>query len=152
MEKKRLNLLISMALLITAMVIIHLIYSGIHSNNLANEVTFADGLKIVDGVVGTGETANSGMIVSVNYIGKLSNGTKFDSSYDHGEPFSFLLGSGSVIRGWEEGLVGMRVGGKRTLIIPPELGYGGQNVGNGLIPPNSTLVFEIELLQVRASN
>ena len=114
--------------------------------------TYPDGLQITDNIVGTGETANKGMMVTVNYVGKLSNGTKFDSSYDHGEPFSFLLGSGSVIRGWEEGLVGMKVGGKRTLTIPPALGYGSQNVGNGLIPPNSTLVFEIDLVAVKPAN
>lgn len=103
-------------------------------------------LKIEDIKVGDGEEALIGKKVTVNYIGSLPDGTKFDSSYDRGIPFSFNLGSGQVIRGWDEGLVGMRVGGKRRLIIPPSLGYGNQAVGS--IPPNSTLIFEVELLSV----
>ena len=108
------------------------------------------GLRIQDETVGTGAEAVSGKIITVNYTGTLTNGNKFDSSYDRGTSFSFVLGAGQVIQGWEEGVAGMKVGGKRKLVIPPELGYGNQNVGNGLIPPNSTLIFEVELLDVQS--
>ena len=112
-----------------------------------NEVTTPSGLKYTDDQVGTGATAESGKTVSVHYTGWLLNGTKFDSSRDRGQPFNFPLGAGRVIKGWDEGVAGMRVGGKRTLIIPPDLGYGAR--GTGPIPPNSTLKFEVELLDVR---
>ena len=105
-------------------------------------------LKIEDLTVGTGAEAVNGKTVTVNYSGTLTNGTKFDSSYDRGAPFQFVLGAGQVIQGWELGVAGMKVGGKRKLIIPPALGYGDRNIGNGLIPPNSTLIFEVELLGV----
>lgn len=104
-------------------------------------------LKIEDLVKGTGAEAKSGNFVTVNYKGTLVDGTKFDSSYDRGEPFSFNLGSGQVIKGWDLGVLGMKVGGKRKLTIPSDLGYGTRGAGN-LIPPNSTLVFEVELLKV----
>jgi len=99
-----------------------------------------------DLVVGTGATAAAGDVVTVNYVGTLTNGTKFDSSYDRNAPYTFRLGAGSVIAGWDQGVVGMKVGGKRRLTIPPSLGYGSQ--ANGPIPPNSTLIFEIELLSI----
>jgi FKBP-type peptidyl-prolyl cis-trans isomerase len=99
-----------------------------------------------DLVVGTGDEAVSGKTVTVNYVGTLTDGTKFDASADHGQPFSFQLGAGRVIEGWDKGVVGMKVGGKRKLTIPPDMGYGAQAVGS--IPANSTLVFEIELLKV----
>jgi len=99
-----------------------------------------------DLVVGTGATAAAGDVVTVNYVGTLTNGTKFDSSYDRNQPFTFRLGAGQVIAGWDQGVVGMKVGGKRRLTIPPNLGYGSQ--ANGPIPANSTLVFEIELLSI----
>ena len=107
----------------------------------------ASGLYIQDLTVGTGDEATSGATVTVHYEGWLSSGTKFDSSRDRDEPFSFLLGAGRVIRGWDEGVAGMRVGGIRKLVIPPALGYG---VGGSLptIPGNATLVFDIELLEV----
>ena len=107
----------------------------------------ASGLYIQDLTVGTGDEATSGATVTVHYEGWLSNGTKFDSSRDRNEPFSFLLGAGRVIQGWDEGVAGMRVGGIRKLVIPPALGYG---VGGSLptIPGNATLVFDIELLEV----
>ena len=88
------------------------------------------------------------MSVTVNYTGWLTDGTKFDSSLDQGKPFTFSLGGGNVIRGWDEGVKGMRVGGKRKLTIPPDLGYGAAGAGS-TIPPNSTLVFEVELLKVQ---
>jgi peptidylprolyl isomerase len=104
-------------------------------------------LKVEDMVVGTGKEAKSGDTVVVNYLGTLENGTKFDSSYDRNEPFETQIGVGSVIQGWDQGIPGMKVGGKRKLTIPPELGYGSRNLGT--IPPNSTLIFEVELLEVK---
>ena len=107
-----------------------------------------DGLKYTDDQVGTGAEAVAGKTVSVHYTGWLLDGTKFDSSKDRGQAFSFPLGGGRVIKGWDEGVAGMKVGGKRTLIIPPSLGYGASGAG-GVIPPNATLKFEVELLEVR---
>jgi FKBP-type peptidyl-prolyl cis-trans isomerase len=112
------------------------------------EVTTASGLKYVDLIVGTGREAAAGALVSVHYTGWLTNGTKFDSSVDRREPFSFPLGGGKVIRGWDEGVAGMKVGGKRKLTIPPQLGYGSRGAG-GVIPPNATLVFDVELLEIK---
>ncbi len=114
--------------------------------NLGAMTKTASGLYVQDLTVGTGDEATSGVTVTVHYEGWLSNGTKFDSSRDRNEPFSFLLGAGFVIQGWDEGLVGVRVGGFRKLVIPPGLGYG----VNGFltIPGNATLVFDIELLEV----
>lgn len=112
-------------------------------------IDLGGGLLVQDLVVGTGDGAKKGETISVNYVGTLSDGKKFDSSYDRGEPFIFPLGAGQVIKGWDLGVVGMKVGGKRKLTIPPSFGYGSQNVGNGLIPPNSTLIFEVELLGVQ---
>lgn len=104
-------------------------------------------LIIEDLVVGTGPEAKEGSLITVNYSGTLLEGTKFDSSYDSGVPFSFTLGAGEVIAGWDQGFNGMKVGGKRKLTIPSHLGYGERGAG-ALIPPNSTLVFEVELLKV----
>ena len=106
-----------------------------------------DGLQYWDITVGTGTQANSGKTVTVNYTGWLTNGKKFDSSVDRGTPFKFKLGAMQVIKGWDEGVAGMKIGGKRQLKIPPELGYGAQGAG-GVIPPNSTLIFDVELLDV----
>ena len=112
----------------------------------------ADGLNYTDTTVGTGAEATKGQKVSVHYTGWLYNngakGAKFDSSLDRGQPFSFALGAGQVIRGWDEGVAGMKIGGKRTLIIPPALGYGARGAG-GAIPPNATLMFDVELLGVQ---
>lgn len=104
-------------------------------------------LKIEDVVVGKGAEAKSGNLVTVEYTGWLTDGTKFDSSLDSGQPFEFTLGQGKVIQGWDQGVAGMKVGGKRKLTIPPALGYGAQGSG-GVIPPNATLVFDVELLAV----
>ena len=104
-------------------------------------------MKIEDLVVGTGATAKAGDQVSVHYTGWLTDGTKFDSSLDRGEPFAFTLGQGQVIEGWDKGVEGMKVGGKRKLTIPPAMAYGDQGAGDA-IPPNATLVFEVELLAV----
>lgn len=109
-------------------------------------VTTPSGLRYVDEVVGTGDSPSAGKKVRVHYTGTLTDGTKFDSSVDRGTPFEFVIGVGQVIRGWDEGVMSMRVGGKRKLIIPPALGYGPS--GTGKIPPNSTLNFDVELLGV----
>lgn len=105
-------------------------------------------LIIEELVVGNGATATAGQTVSVHYTGWLTDGTKFDSSLDRNDPFEFRLGAGQVIAGWDQGVAGMQIGGKRKLTIPPELGYGSRGAG-GVIPPNATLVFEVELLGLR---
>ena len=112
----------------------------------AKERTTPSGLRITDLVIGDGPEATSGETVSVNYRGTLENGKEFDSSYGRG-PFSFPLGAGRVIKGWDEGVAGMQVGGKRKLVIPPDLAYGERGAG-GVIPPNATLIFEVELLKI----
>lgn len=106
-------------------------------------------LQIVDEVIGTGDPVKTGNVVSVQYRGMFEDGIEFDSSYKRNEPFSFTVGTGSVIRGWDQGILGMRVGGRRKLVVPPELGYGSTGTGGGAIPPNATLVFEIELLEIK---
>ena len=114
----------------------------------AKERITDSGLRITDLVIGDGPEARSGQTVVVHYRGTLENGTQFDASYDRGTPFSFPLGAGRVIKGWDEGVAGMQVGGKRKLVIPADLGYGARGAG-GVIPPNATLIFEVELLEIR---
>ena len=118
----------------------------------ASVVTTKSGLKYVDEKAGTGTEAVSGKTVNVHYTGWLNEkgqkGKKFDSSLDRGQPFAFSLGAGMVIRGWDEGVAGMKVGGKRTLMIPASLGYGARGAG-GAIPPNADLIFDVELLDVK---
>jgi FKBP-type peptidyl-prolyl cis-trans isomerase len=109
-----------------------------------------EGVQIEDKIVGTGDAATSGQSVTVHYTGTLTDGKKFDSSVDRGQPFTFVLGSGMVIKGWDIGVEGMKPGGKRVLTIPADKAYGDKAVGNGLIPANSTLIFEVELLKVGA--
>jgi peptidylprolyl isomerase len=106
--------------------------------------TTASGLQYIDEQVGEGASIQSGQNVQVHYTGWLTNGTKFDSSRDRGEPFAFPVGGGRVIRGWDEGVATMKIGGKRRLIVPPDLGYGARGIGP--IPPNSTLIFDVEAL------
>ncbi len=110
--------------------------------------TMMGGLEYWDIKEGTGPVAKSGQTVSVHYTGWLTNGKKFDSSVDRGKPFEFQLGGGQVIKGWDEGVAGMKVGGKRQLRIPPELGYGERGAG-GVIPANATLIFDVELMGIK---
>jgi FKBP-type peptidyl-prolyl cis-trans isomerase len=124
------------------------------NTNAPTKVT-GDGVKTPSGLtywdirVGTGEVAKEGSRVRVHYTGWLTNGKKFDSSVDAGQPFDFRIGNGEVIKGWEEGVAGMRVGGKRQLRIPPGLGYGAEGTPGGPIPPNATLIFDVQLLGVQ---
>jgi peptidylprolyl isomerase len=126
--------------------------SPLHAQTAGNVTTMPDGLKIIDVKVGTGATPKTGQTCVMHYTGWLyENGTKgkkFDSSVDRNEPFEFAIGTGNVIKGWDEGVITMKVGGKRTLIIPPALGYGARGAG-GVIPPNATLMFDVELLSVK---
>lgn len=118
------------------------------NNNLNMETPPTSGkLEIQDIVVGTGLTAESGKYATVNYIGAFTDGRKFDSSYDSGRPINFQIGSGELIPGFDKGIIGMKVGGKRRLIIPPDLAYGKD--GYGPIPPNTTLIFEIDLVEIK---
>ena len=105
------------------------------------------GMKVEILTQGTGEGAKAGDLITVNYVGTLEDGTKFDSSIDRGQPFAFTLGQNSVIQGWEQGLLGMKPGEKRKLTIPPELAYGEQGAG-GVIPPNATLIFEVDMISI----
>ena len=114
----------------------------------ADAAELPDGLCYVDTKVGDGPEVKKGDVLSMNYVGKLADGTVFDESAKHGGPFEFKLGAGAVIQGWDEGIVGMRVGGKRTLTIPPELGYGEAGYPP-VIPPNATLVFDVEVVSVK---
>ena len=119
---------------------------GSDTTTAPQETLIVGDLVVEDLVVGDGPVAEAGDTVNVHYVGRLQNGTQFDSSYDGGVPFTFTAGTGQVIAGWDQGVPGMRVGGTRRLTIPPNLGYGLNPVG--VIPPNSTLVFEVELLSI----
>ena len=121
------------------------------TNQPATTTMTSDKLQVTDETVGTGATAEPGDTVTVQYVGALTDGTVFDASANHGtQGFTFTLGAGQVIKGWDEGLVGMKVGGKRTLVIPPSLAYGNQAIG-GVIPANSTLIFQVQLVNVQKS-
>jgi peptidylprolyl isomerase len=120
---------------------------GLPGTGAGAEVTTPSGLKYTDLVVGTGPSPRTGQTAVVHYTGTLTDGTKFDSSVDKGQPYSFPLGMGSVIKGWDEGVATMKVGGKRHLVVPPALGYG--PMARPGIPANSTLVFDVELLDVK---
>jgi peptidylprolyl isomerase len=147
------------AALMAALVAVGLPASGLlagqgsaSAQTAAKPVTTSTGLQIVDTKPGTGAQPRAGQTVTVHYTGWLyvngAKGKKFDSSVDRNEAFSFPIGQGQVIRGWDEGVASMKVGGKRTLIIPPQLGYGARGAG-GVIPPNATLIFDVELLGVK---
>ena len=114
---------------------------------MAEETTLPSGLRYTDAVVGQGDSPSKGQRVRVHYTGLLTNGKKFDSSVDRGQPFEFTIGVGQVIRGWDEGVISMKVGGKRQLIIPPDLGYGARGAPP-VIPPNAELIFDVELLGI----
>jgi len=122
------------------------------AQEVGKTVTTPSGLRIIDSQIGTGATPRTGQTCVMHYTGWLyqggAKGQKFDSSVDRGRPFEFPIGRGQVIPGWDEGVASMKVGGKRTLIIPPDLGYGARGAG-GVIPPNATLIFEVELLGVK---
>lgn len=122
--------------------------SAISQTTVTTSMDTTDQLQIIDETVGTGAAAAAGDTVTVNYVGSLTNGTIFDASANHGsDGFTFTLGAGQVIKGWDQGIVGMKEGGKRKLVIPASLAYGDQAIGN-VIPANSTLVFEVELMKV----
>ena len=123
--------------------------AGSDADCATEETTLDSGLKIKDVECGDGEEAKKGDTLEVHYEGRLEDGTKFDASRDHGSTFEFQLGAGQVIAGWDEGLVGMKVGGVRELTIPPDLGYGAAGAPPA-IPPNSTLIFEVELVSIKA--
>ncbi|MGH6888091.1 MAG: FKBP-type peptidyl-prolyl cis-trans isomerase [Rhizomicrobium sp.] len=135
-----------------AMLLVLVAAAPLATTATAARVSRPDGLTITDVKPGTGAVAKPGEMVTVNYTGWLyvhgAKGAKFDSSFDHGQPFSFPLGAGKVIPGWDKGVAGMKVGGERTLIIPPELGYGPMGTPGGPIPPNATLIFDVQLLKV----
>jgi peptidylprolyl isomerase len=115
---------------------------------VGQKMTTPSGLEYVDETTGTGPAPKTGQHVTVHYVGTLTDGVKFDSSRDRNEPFTFAIGEGEVIAGWDEGVATMHVGGRRKLIVPPQLGYGAAGAG-GVIPPNATLIFDVELLAVK---
>jgi FKBP-type peptidyl-prolyl cis-trans isomerase len=150
-EKKKRNqrlFLVSVLLIFVAIVL------AINWNRFfpagGNMITTATGLQYEDIIIGDGEETKIGDFVSVHYTGWLENGTKFDSSIDRDTPYDFQIGAGMVIKGWDEGVTGMKVGGTRKLVIPSHLGYGEFGAG-GVIPPNATLVFEVQLLEIHSS-
>jgi FKBP-type peptidyl-prolyl cis-trans isomerase len=147
-QKKFLTIITVVIAIILGVIFLSLIKNDdkVTENTDRKEVVVVDDLKTEDIIEGGGEEAVAGKRVTVNYKGTLENGTQFDSSYDRGVPFTFNLGAGEVIIGWDRGVAGMRVGGKRKLTIPPSLGYGDRSTGT--IPPNSVLIFEVELLKV----
>jgi peptidylprolyl isomerase len=128
------------------------VHNSAMSQPAPKPVTTSSGLQIIDTKVGTGASPRAGQTAVVHYTGWLyvngAKGAKFDSSVDRGQPFEFPLGQGRVIQGWDEGVASMKIGGKRTLIVPPQLGYGARGAG-GVIPPNATLMFDVELLGVK---
>lgn len=141
---KKSTIIISVIVLILVAVGIYFLFLMPKNNPTNYDI---QGMKVEILKQGTGEGAKAGDNIVVNYVGTLTNGTKFDSSIDRNQPFSYTLGQNRVIQGWELGLLGMKVGEKRRLTIPPELGYGSQGAGNA-IPPNSTLIFEIDMLSI----
>lgn len=148
MMRQTLPMLMTLVVMVSLAVVVH---SGEQSGGKAaggKAVKTPSGLQYIDLLEGTGRQAELGDTATVHYTGWLADGTKFDSSVDRKEPFSFRVGAGQVIKGWDEGVSSMKIGGKRKLIIPPELGYGTRGAG-GVIPPNATLTFDVELLGLR---
>ena len=152
-KRRRNNIIVIIIILLIAAFIIVLSWGSLFPQKTdigetdIEMITTDSGLQYQDLVTGTGESAKEGDTVRVHYTGWLEDGTKFDSSLDRGEPFEFPLGKGSVIMGWDEGVAGMKTGGKRKLTIPPELGYGDRGAGD-VIPPGATLIFDVELLEI----
>jgi peptidylprolyl isomerase len=140
--------LLPAAIALLAAIAIGVYFFYYRTSEPANASTTSSGLKYVDQVLGTGASPKKGQRVTVHYTGRLQNGTKFDSSVDRGTPYEFVIGTGNVIKGWDEGIMSMKVGGKRKLIVPPSLGYGAAG-SPPKIPPNSTLDFDVELLGVK---
>ena len=141
--------IIVVVLLLAGGALTYLMMTGSGGGSDGDVIATASGLQYIDLKIGTGREAKKGDTVAVHYTGKLKTGVKFDSSLDRGKPFTFSIGAGDVIKGWDEGVPGMKVGGRRKLIVPADLGYGSREAGDGKIPPNSTLVFDIELISVR---
>ncbi|MFA5033988.1 MAG: FKBP-type peptidyl-prolyl cis-trans isomerase [bacterium] len=130
-------------------IILSILFGGcMHKEVGGKVITMKSGLKCRDIKIGKGKVAKRGSRITVHYTGWLLDGTKFDSSKDRRSPFTFVVGAGQVIKGWEQGVIGMKEGGKRKLMIPPELGYGEKGAGS-FIPPNSELIFDVELLKVK---
>lgn len=152
MRLSRFATIASLAVLLAAPIAIATVNPAIAEPQGSQMTTTPSGLQIIDSTEGTGAAPQSGQTCVMHYTGWLYNngekGAKFDSSLDRGQPFEFPLGLGRVIKGWDEGVASMKVGGKRTLIIPPALGYGARGAG-GVIPPNATLMFDVELLDVK---
>jgi FKBP-type peptidyl-prolyl cis-trans isomerase len=144
------SIVIGAALVLTVVALVWMTIDNSEGGDKKDEkvITTKSGLKYIDRAVGAGKEAKAGDIVVVHYTGTLKDGKKFDSSVDRKEPFEFPLGQGKVIKGWDEGVAGMKEGGKRKLIIPPDLGYGARGAGN-VIPANAELHFEVELLKVK---
>ncbi len=142
------TIVIVILLIMAAAGLTWLLISGSNRGTDDDLITTKSGLAYKDLTIGTGQEAKDGDTVTVHYTGRLKDGTKFDSSVDRDEPFSFRIGAGKVIKGWDEGVAGMKEGGKRKLVIPPDLGYGARGAGK-IIPPNATLTFEVELLKVQ---
>jgi FKBP-type peptidyl-prolyl cis-trans isomerase len=151
LQKPKVKLVYMFLLPIVVFILLFVFIMDTTSPTKEDSQTTVSQLQIEDIEVGKGEEVKNGDTVKVQYTGTLSDGTKFDSSYDRDKPFEFTVGEGNVKKGWDQGILGMKVGGKRNLVIPPDLGYGEE--GSGPIPPNSTLIFEIELLEfVKDSN
>ncbi|WP_409190014.1 FKBP-type peptidyl-prolyl cis-trans isomerase [Bradyrhizobium sp. RDM4] len=152
MQRFQRVLLAIMSALAIAMIGAGFVSTTASAQTAGKTMTTASGLQIIDSVAGTGASPKAGQICVMHYTGWLyengQKGKKFDSSVDRNEPFEFPIGKGRVIAGWDEGVASMKVGGKRTLIIPPQLGYGARGAG-GVIPPNATLMFDVELLGVK---
>jgi peptidylprolyl isomerase len=154
MQRFQRMLLVTMSALAITLVagVSHLVSTTASAQTAGKIMTTASGLQIIDSVAGTGASPKPGQICVMHYTGWLyengQKGKKFDSSVDRNEPFEFPIGKGRVIAGWDEGVASMKVGGKRTLIIPPQLGYGARGSG-GVIPPNATLMFDVELLALK---
>lgn len=147
-RNQRIVILVIVLLVIGAVLYFLYISSSSQALRAGEIVTTASGLQYQEINIGSGPEAIAGDTVVVHYTGTLEDGTKFDSSYDRDEPFEFVLGTGEVIKGWDEGVAGMRMGGIRKLVIPPDLAYGSQGIA-GVIPPNAALTFEVELLRIK---